>query len=67
MSKLSLFTFIVCIYHAYNEICIMQRKLLCQLLYDTPDITTTIFFICRGEGNPLFLAHQARLCGALSC
>ncbi len=47
MSKLSLFTLIVCIYHTYNEICIMHRKILCQLSYDTPDLISTIFFICR--------------------
>ena len=25
----------------------MRRKILCQLLYDTPDLISTIFFICR--------------------
>ena len=44
---LNLFTFIVCIYHAYNEICIMQRKILCQLLSDTLDLTSKILFIRR--------------------
>jgi len=50
MSKFSLplSTFIVCIYHTNNEICIMHRKFLCQLSYDTPDLISTILFICRG-------------------
>ena len=58
MSKLSLFTFIVCIYHTYNEICIMHRKILCQLLYDTPDLICTILFICRQ--GPFFFMYIFR-------
>ena len=45
-------------YHVqtYNEIsCIMYRKILCQLSYDTPDLISIIFFICRRlQHNPAF-------------
>ena len=60
MSKLSLFTFIVCIYHTYNEICIMHRKILCQLSYDTPDLISTIFFVCRRTQIGIFQSHKVQ-------
>ena len=62
-SKLSLFiTFTVCINHTYNEICIMHRKILWQLSYDTTDLISTIFFICRQEGATatIVFGHQAK-------
>ena len=56
MSKLSLFTFIVCIYHTYNEICIMHRKILCQLSYYTPDLISTIFLFADENKTKLVSA-----------
>ena len=49
MSRLSLFTFRVCIYHTYNEICIMHRNMLCQLSYDPPDLVISAIFLFADE------------------
>ena len=34
-------------YHTNSKMCIMHRKILCQVLYNTPDLISTILFICR--------------------
>jgi hypothetical protein len=40
----------------------MHRKILWQLSYDTPDLISTIFFICRQEGATatIVFGHQAK-------
>ena len=40
-----IFICMLCTYHTNNKMCIMHRKILCHLLYNTPDLICATLFI----------------------